>query len=382
VEAYILDDQYRRVSVIDKFESFIWTERFSSYGDFELHLHSTRQNKNLLPIGTRLATTESYRVMTVETIIDEIDDEGRALLTVKGRSLESVLLNRLARPELVDLTTLPKWELTDVPAELARTIYHEICGLGALNDGDILPVTEASIFDPDTIPEPTDEITYEIDVISVYEAIKNLADAYSMGFRLVRHPSTGVLYFDVYMGSDRTTQQTTLPAVVFSPGLDNLKNISELSTDVLYKNVAYVISPVGSEIVYALDVDPDISGFDRRILIVKADDLTDSDQINRRGTEELAKSRRLSAFDGELSQSSRYKYGTSYNLGDHVELQNGSGAVSTMQVTEQIFVSDKEGERSYPTLSLVSFAVEGSWNEWPPSEAWDDVDPGLAWDDA
>lgn len=379
MDIYILDDLNRRTSVVDKFESLIWTERFSAYGNFELVLHSTLENRNRFKEGVRLALNESYRVMTVETIEDTSDTEGRTILKVTGRSLESILENRLARGTTADLTTTPKWVLTGTPREILHDIYHNICVLGIIDPGDIIPgVTESSIFPPDTIAEPVEEITYEIEPKTVYSAIKDLCDLYHIGFRLVRDIEDNQMYYDTYMGSDRTTHQTTLPAVVFSPGLDNLQNTTELTSISTYKNVAYVLTPVGTEIVYDLDVPETTSGFNRKVLIVKADDIKDEDplvataKMIQRGTEELAKNRRFAAFDGELNHNSQYRYNRDYNLGDLVQLRNNSGAASDMQVTEQIFVSDRQGDRSYPTLSINRFITPGSWLSAPYDQVWAD----------
>jgi hypothetical protein len=318
--------------------------------------------------------------MTVETIENGTDSDGKKLMTVKGPSLEDILDDRVARGTLGDLTTTPKWTLTGTPGEIMRQIFHDICVTGILDPGDkITGVIEDSIFPFNTIAEPTDEYTVEIDLSTVYKTIKDLGDLFGLGFRLVRHPVTSLLYWDVYSGSDRTTQQSTLPAVVFSPELDNLQNIKELTTINLFKNVAYVFSPVGHEIVYPLDVDPSIEGFERRVLMVRADDITDSDPLDasakmiQRGLEELGKNRKFSAFDGELSQWNQYRYDLDYYLGDLVEMRNSDGVTNYMQVTEQIMVSDEEGDRSYPTLSINRFITPGSWSSWDYNQEWADL---------
>jgi hypothetical protein len=159
-----------------------------------------------------------------------------------------------------------------------------------------------------------------------------------------------------------------------------------LTTIANYKNVAYVISPVGHEIVYPLDVDPEINGFQRNVLFVKADDIKDVDsgvasaKMIQLGKQELAKARRLAAFDGELN-SNQYKYGRDYNLMDLVEVHDQTGASSSMQVTEQIWVSDKEGDRTYPTLSVNTYITAGSWLGWDITQVWQDVNPLTDWDD-
>jgi len=326
--------------------------------------------------------------MTVETIEDSTDDEGRRILKMKGPSFESVLKQRLAMLSLTSLTTAPKWIITGLPKVIATKLFHDICVTGTLHTGDIISgVVEGSIFPVDTIGAPTVSVTYSIDPKDLYTALKDLCDAYAMGFRLVRDLDTSILYFDVYMGSDRTTQQTTLPAVVFSPDLDNLRSTNKVVTTALYKNVAYVVSPVGHEVVYPDDVDPSVAGFERRVLFVKADDITDgvpataTTKMIQRGKEELSKNRRFTALDGELTQKNQYVYGTHYNLGDLVELRDDDGTTSQMQVTEQIFVSDKEGDRKYPTLSVNLFITPGSWIAWDYSQVWSEVDLSEHWAD-
>jgi hypothetical protein len=306
--------------------------------------------------------------------------------------------------DLTDLTTNPKWIIEDYPAEIARYLIYAIVAAWSIDPGDQIPMNPefpGFIFPESTIPEPPDIIVYEIEPQDLYTAVTTLCQMYNMGLRLFREWEFGSpLTYSIYMGIDRTTQQTDFPPVVFSPSLDNLQNTSEFSSVTNYKNVAYVVSPVGSEIVYSPEVDSSVSGFQRRAIFVRADDITDvvpadaTARMIQRGTEELAKHRPFTGFDGQLSQDSGYIYGGGphidsadltlpvYNLGDLVELQSTSGARSIMQVTEQIFVSDAKGYRSYPTLTAKTLIVPGSWDAAPPTVAWDDVDPLLVWDDA
>jgi hypothetical protein len=387
MEVYILDSLLRRSALVDRYQSLIWTERFSAYGDFELVLQSTKQNRGLFKTGTRIATNNSHRVMTVETVEDGTDSEGRDLLIVKGRSLEQILEDRVAKDTMADLTEDPRWVITDPPADVARKIFHDICVLGTLDLDDIIPfVIEGSLLPESTIAEPLDPITVELDPKSVYDAIKDICDVWGLGFRMLRNYDTSELYFDVYSGSDRTTGQTELDPVVFAPGLDNLQNTKSLTSIADYKNVAYVFSPAGSAIVFPLDVDPEVEGFERRVLVVNASDITAENPdveaaLQQRGLEELSKHRTFQAFDGEIQQSSQYKYGTHYQLGDLVEMRNSDGATNQMRVTEQIFVSDAEGERSYPTLTIALFINAGSWLSWPYNQVWEDLGETEYWAD-
>lgn len=460
MEIYTLNSLLQRVDVIDVFESMIWTERFSSWGDFELYLISTPEMRRLLPAGTRLAMSHSYRVMTVELVEDSTDADGRDILKVSGRSLEAILDDRVARNTFASLEAVPKWELTGTPGNIVRKIFNDICRDNSNFPDDEIPfLVTGSLFPAGSIAEPSEVITIELELGTVYEAIKEICDVYDLGFRLVRNFDKSQLYFDIYTGSDRTTFQSTLAPVVFAPNLDNLTNTTAVTSIGDYKNVAYVFHPFGTQIVTADGTSVEVEGFERRVLMVNASDIdiperpytiteaqqkaiknanalstsldkqrsalnklsqkqrltsedntiltqiagssslsaTDKTNLNAarnvswsynatetaavnakmvlRGKEELAKHRQVSAFDGEIPSNSPYPYEIAYRLGDLVEMRNIDGVTNQMRVTEQIFVSDAQGERAYPTLVMNQIIIPGTWEGWKANETWSVV-PG------
>lgn len=375
MEVYILDDQLRRTDVVDLWESLIWTERWRANGDFQLVLQSTPGYRDLFQKDTQLVINESDRVMTCETI-----ENKSGVLTISGRSLEILMENRVAMDGMQGLTANPNWVITGTPGAMARSIFKQICIDGLLSVSDKIPfIQNGNLYTPGNLAEPTTVITNTIEIKSVYAAIKEICDVYDLGFRLVRNLDTSQLYFEIYTGSDRTSRQSTLLPVVFSPEFDNLTNVSELTSTVPYKNVAYVFAPNGTTVVYAPGVDPSVAGFDRRVMFVKADDVTLAAgsaltaELTKKGTEALALQKTTMGLDGEISQLSNYKYGQHYFLGDLIEMRNSDGASNNMRVTEQIFVSDHEGERSYPTLEVDVFITPGSWLGWNANEHWAEV---------
>lgn len=386
MEVYALDRLLRRIRVFDMFESLIWTERFNSIGDFELVLPSTSETRRTFRVGLHLAINESYRVMVVESVENSTNSDGKSTLTVKGRSLESILDDRVAKDTMSNLTVEPKWNLTGTPAAICRQIFNDICVTGNLSPADIIPfVQPGDILPEDTIPEPIDELIVALEPTTVYQAIKDLCDLYGMGFRLIRNFDLSQLYFAIYMGSDRTSQQSILPPVVFSPDFDNLQNTTEFVSTSTYKNIAYVFSNVGVEVVASTEQDPDDAGFERRVLMVEVTDVPDgstpavaSAYMIQKGLEGLTEHRRISGFDGELNQHSQYKYGIDYSLGDLVEQRSDDGITNIMQVTEQIFVCDAEGERAYPTLTINNFVTPGSWATMG-FRVWEDMLPTEFW---
>lgn len=376
MEVYILDDLLRRTAVIDQFNSMIWTERWQDKGDFELVVNSSPAMRSLLKPGKQIAITESDRVMEIEYLEDAHDDEGRKILKATGPSLEHILENRVATDGMAGFGAETGWMISGTPGNVARYIFNQICVVGILSTSDIIPFYQAgSLYPPGSISENATTFAMEVPINSVFGAVKELCEQYELGFRLVRNFDLSQLYFDIYSGDNRTTQQSSLPPVIFSPELENMKNTTEVNSIAEYKNVCYVFGKNGSEIVYADNTTATTSGFARRVMYVDANDVTEPAGANltsilrNKGLDALAKQRPITAFDGEIDQYSKYKYKLHYYLGDLVEMRNADGATNQMRVTEQIFVCDGEGDRSYPTLAVESYIMPGTWSSWG-NDAW------------
>lgn len=395
MEVYTLDQNFRRTMAVDLYESLVWTERYRELGDFKLKTingfwmlpdATVLYYKDVLSPDTMLAITGSYRVMVIETVIESEADTGEKVLEISGRSLEKILAQRVAQGAFNPIITpvpgtdysMPMWHLEGTAGEICRYMFEQICVEGLLNSGDVIPfITSGTIFPPDTIEEPTEEITIDVPPMSLLDAIKQVCDVYDLGFRLIRNPYTNLLYFDIYTGRDRTTNQTIDPAVIFSPETDSLANTSELTSVETEAVAAYVFSPLGSKIVYSGSASDLTDGFERKVLYVDGSSLTESADVegdlDKLGFAALATAVSFQAFDGEINQNSQYKYNASYNLGDQVEQRNDQGFANYLRVTEQIISCDVEGERSYPTLSKNLTVTPGSWAAMGMDE-WDDLD--------
>lgn len=388
MDVFILDELLRRSEVIDTYESFIWTERYSAYGDFELVIRSTAPTRKLLQVGTLLAINKSYRVMLVETVENFVEDDGSAKLKVYGRSIEALLEHRVNQVSTISGGTSVEYsEIIGTPGYVARTFFDTVCRNNFSIPQDKLPFLVAgSLFPAGSIPEPTDTITFRYENDSVYNSIKKVCDVYKLGFRLVRNGDESELYFDVYTGDDRTASQQTNEPVIFSTSLDNLSKPADLTSDASFKNVAYVFGKNASKIVYADNYDSSVAGLDRRVLVVTASDIdlpvgAGLDQaLIQKGKEELAQYRAVVAFEGEIPEFGSYAYGTDYDLGDLVSQMNIDGFVTNLLVTEQIFISDQEGERAYPTLTIDRIIPPGTWDSWNATQMWESAD--IYWDDA
>ena len=387
IEWYTLDNSLRKAHVIEGFESFIWTERYSSIGDFQIVTKSTFENRTLLAPKTRITMAGSTYVMTVETVSDDTADDGKRNITVTGSSMEALLDDRVAMPAIGDLAETPVWTLTGTPGDIIRQMFHEICVFTVLDPLDTIPFyTDGTLLPSGNLGESADIITVSAAPDTLYNTIKKIADTYSMGFRLVRNGELGQIYFEVYTGNDLSSGQDTLPAVIFDPGMDNLGNVSFLTSTAIEKTVAYVFAANGAVKVFAPTASTSASGSDRKILFVNSSNSDapgpDLDAaLRQEGLIALSAQRTVYSFDGELPQNIPYEYGVDYNLGDLVEERNSASFGNLMIVTEQIFVSDSTGDRAYPTLSLNQGITPGSWTAWDGAEEWADVDISINWNE-
>jgi hypothetical protein len=379
MEVFILDGNLLRTEIVEQFESMIWTERYQGYGDFQLDIDPSLADSPLFNQGTFLGIDKSSRVMYIDSTEEKNNDDGKRVLVCKGKSLEAKLLERPNGYVANVNAAITLGNGATTPANIVRNLFTAICVSNATQVNDQMPFIQPGVFSPTSgrIAEPTDTPTIQTTIGNLYETIQNICRVYNLGFRLIRPLDDSKLYFEVYMGYDRTTSQTAKDAVVFSSALDSLTDTSELIVSDGLKNVAYVYAPNGTTTVYGNGADANTAGFDKKILVVDASDITDAAgagltaKLVQRGTEELAKNRILQGFDGQIPQSGSYVYGTNYELGDLVEKRSDKGTVSQMRVTEQIFVQDKTGERSYPTLTINNILVSGSWDAVSPAKNWD-----------
>jgi Siphovirus ReqiPepy6 Gp37-like protein len=386
MEWYTLDDSLRRDVIIEDFQSFIWTERYWTWGDFQIVTSSTHKNRSLLKTGTMLGMKESNRVMIVESVNDTIDTDGKQFLTVTGRSFEKILDDRIAVDLIAGLDQITPWSIQGTPAYIANYLFDIICVQFHLSPNDLIPFyTPGNLLPAGTIPPVPDVVTLEIDPGSLYTAIQQICETYWLGFRFVKDGDSGDIYFDIYTGFDCTTAQSVRPAVIFSLDLESIDKTTTLESIAGFKNVAYVFGKNDATVVLADGWTGAISGFDRKILYVDASNLDDpagatlTRKLTNRGKRELRKYRSIYAVDGEVSQYQDYIYDQDYRLGDMVETRNPDGFAGYMIVIEQIFISDSEGDRSYPTLVQSSVAVPGSWAARIPTEHWGDVDIAQHW---
>ena len=397
MDIFILDSLLRPIDIVDEFISMIWTERYSEKGDFELVTLSNSANRKRFVFDTMLSINESKKVMRIETIEEVVDSEKGWTLKITGHDLVSITEQRLAIDlDVVDGTINPSWNLSGwIPGDLMELMFFNICFVGDVSPDDIIPFIQdtGTLYPTDTIPEPSAPIEWSQKPASLYSAIKDVGDAYDLGFRLYKDPSASKLYFESYAGSDRTSAQTILPPVIFSSDMANLQNTTEYNDNTKQYNVIVVIyfhkdafdnDVTTSETVSDPDLVDSTNGFDRKVKTISISSIpeTVSDipaYLQQLGQEELAKSRPIGIFDGEIDKNSDFVYERDYYLGDLVEVRGNNGTVGYMRVVEQIFKEDASGFSSFPSLVTKTFINAGTWKSWKYDVDWVAMGSGEYW---
>ena len=352
MELLVLDTNFQAIDVVDTFKSLIWTDRYNGDGDFEIYLPIDTKSVKNLRSDYYLWNSESEHLMVIEQIVINSDIEEGNHLIVSGRSIEMILSRRIV------------WEQTILNGNLQEVIKQ------LLNDNIINPSLSSRRIDNFIFVESTDPIITSINIETqyhgenLYDVIYNLCIEHSIGFKITLN-ELNQFVFSLYVGVDRSYDQTDNPYVIFSPDFDNIINSSYLESKVDSKNVALVAGEgEGSD--RKTSVVGDVSGIDRREIFVDASNistnigdgntLTDeqyTEQLNQKGAETIAENSNVVSFDGEVEGTRMFKYGEDFFIGDIVQVANEYGHEGVAIITEIIMSQNQEGISMYPTFVMI-----------------------------
>lgn len=356
----VLGTDMSNLAVIDAFNSFIWTERYWEYGDFELVLAPSNEMVDLFKPERYLWYEGTDELMIIEDIeISSSIDEGAEMI-VNGRSLTSLLDRRIV------------WNATTLKGNISECVKklldeNILAASDEKRNIDNLVYREPTTFDPKTITIDSGIEQGE----SLYDSIESLCRSKRIGFHIFNDPEhDGQFVFQLYSGTDHSYAQTSNPYVVFSNDFQSLVNTNVKTTNSTRKNVALVLGPEVEEktyMGYAEIADASSpSGMERRETYVQASDIKTEDdnqqtlpedqiveQLNQSGSESLAKLGVETEFDGETDQNGQFQYQRDYAMGDICQMDNEYGMSFQSRITEYIRSQDENGFSAYPSFTVV-----------------------------
>lgn len=338
-----------------------WIERYADTGEITIEAPVSSGLREFLPEGTLVSHTDTYEVMIIEN--HEIEEPKREDPTLKitGRSFESWLENRIvgvnlcrSSSNIVEFVCDPDftWE------QIVYLINQHIDDIAVISSFDALEnVVASTIISGSGVSEER-----TIDRKDVLSAVQELLAIDDLGIRTIRRVpwsvpagSTAETILDIYNGEDKTQE------VVFSWKSGDLDAASYLFSNKKLKNAAMVLG----RYVWTM-VDDSNAGYDRRMMIVNADDLDGNlsaapvggslttllSKMEVRGRQALAKQRQVTISQTDISDLTRYQYRRDYNIGDLVSLDGNFGQTAVMRVIEYAEIEDESGVSGHPTLSI------------------------------
>ena len=333
------------IGFLDVVTGLTWEERFADAGAFELWAPISEQNiailqeDNLLWNGGDTAGLIEFKELTA-------DDEDTQTIHVQGRLCECYLDFRTIYPAMIK---------TGKPSKIMR----DLVTTHLISPTD----TKRKIPNIQLDSNQTDygtSISYQRTGSTVLIGCSDLGQAYAIGFKLKFLPSDKKFVFQVYQGTNRTMDQTSVTPVLFSSDLDDILESSYSHNKSDLRNFAYVAGEdSGSN--RKVESVGNSSGLERRELFVDARDLqtenedgtTISDSVYRamlveRGKENLEDYKDIKSFSATLRTFgvTSYKYGTDFFLGDTVTVYDSRLKIKTnAMVTAAMMTYDESGEQ-------------------------------------
>ncbi len=348
----ILNTDLDAVRIMDTYESLIWTDRYYTYGDFEIYTPLMDDILTYIKQDYYLQSPNSDHVMIIEKLQISSDVEEGNHLKITGRSLESILNRRIV------------WKQKTISGNLQN-------GIKTLLDENVISPSESDrkidnfIFEASTdeaITALTIDAQYTGD--DLYDVISGICGERGIGFKVTLNSSKQFV-FRLYAGVNRSYDQTVNPYVIFSPNFENIVNSNYIESKSALKNVT-LIGGEGEGSARRYTIVGSGSGLNRRELFTDARDisseidgetLSDSEyesQLQQRGKEKLAENIEVVSFEGEVEASQMFVYGEDFNIGDIVQVANEYGHETKARVLEFVTSEDEDGIATYPTFSTIS----------------------------
>lgn len=351
----ILNSNYKRQRLIENWSSLVWSERYSTNGDFEMVSPNISEIVSLLPLGgpedppTLVAVDDSDVPMVVESHKIEKPKNGPPQITTTGRSFETVFDRRVTIFSVA--SDMPRTETKIASTSVSGLVHNvasDIVVTGTPNAKDKIP--EINLLNSIT-GDAGDEVQYVIEPKELYEWMTETLALENYGLRAELGPSNTQIAVIIYNGVDRSKE------VVFDVALDQIDDASYILSKLGSKNVMITATKNGME--YS-NTGTDPSGLSRRVAFQDLSseisypvgaDLT-SLTINR-GKVALADLLPVALFSGGIAEDLSAGYGSTYSLGDIVTLQGEYGLAQQARIAEFVRTQDNTGYKAYPTFESI-----------------------------
>lgn len=356
----IMNREFDTIAAVDTFRSFIWTQRYNAYGDFELYVPVNTRNLDIFKLDYYIIIKDSEAVMIIEKISIENDVENGQILYISGRSLESILGRRVLYSKYYNTSQQIEYFINYVlNTNVANTndTNRNIKNFNKSYHTHIQNITNKYI-----------DIEYRIGD-NIYDIIHEVCSDNDIGFKIILNDNLQFVFY-LYIGIDRSYKQFVNPYVIFSNKYDNLLNSQYVQNVLDYKNIIHVYSDEpSSNGRYQDDLylnDKIVKDLDRREMFYDASSISTKDDddeyipysqyqktVKDTALKELKPYTKIKAFEGEIDSEISFKYGEDFFLGDIIQIEDEWGNEARARITEITWSQDENGYRVYPTFTIL-----------------------------
>lgn len=349
IDHYVIAGNIKIIGMIESYQSCIWDLQFYGLDDFELVCAGTPENIDLLQEGRMLVRdcdidgVKYSHVALLNRVELSFEPESGYLLRCYGKGLKSLLTRRVV------------WEQINADNDFLAAVVYNV-----LHDNIIAPDDTARAIDNFVAGAPgftTPKITCQLQGQNIAEWLEEVCTESEIGWDVDIYD--GDYMFSLLQGTDRTSDQSTVPPVIFSPGFDNLLSSTYTKSREEYHNAALVGGEGEGTDRVCVGVGT-ASGLDRYETFIDASDVSSNgeiitmatykDMLKQAGAEALAEAGKVETFEGEIIPDGFYKLGTDYFLGDVVEVVNGLGIRAKARIIELCYSYDENGAKVSPVF--------------------------------
>lgn len=345
MELHVYNKNFLRTDIVDSFISLIWTKRYLECGDFEIKM--SVEDTGGMPdwakcdnyVSLKEDSEDGY-YMIIDRIEASIDEEEGVVITVSGKSLDSLLNRRIV------------WEQTAYNGRNSSDIISSLISSAITNPSLAARKIENFVFRAPSSTDDFSTVNAEYTGDNLLTVIQGLAAEDNYGVSVLHNDEENKFVCTLYKGNDRSYDQSKYNTVLFSSDMENLLSSNYLQSTEEYKNVILAMGQ-GTGSARTRYILGTVSGLDRREYYKDARDVSTSSALEERAKEALKEYRIQELLDGEVN-SDLYKYGVDYFVGDIVQVRNSLGIERKARITEVIFSQDSAGTNIYPTVEIVN----------------------------
>jgi hypothetical protein len=347
--AYVeVRDKYSRLpfALIEPAEC--WFElAFYGVGQFQVYTRATDAALAALKEGNYITIPNKPYIWVIEGVNATYEARRGYMISATGRQAKAILGKRIINRQTQlsgDLTTAVFKLIRNHAGENAGDV-RKIDGLAELTSAVVKPITAT-------------QVSYS----NLLDYTDTLLQAYGVGAELTITDAAAFRY-NLYEGVDRSGE------IIFSQTFDNLLSSSYTRNVAAFRSVAIIGGQgEGNErILHEYDAAPTFRGVDRAEIFVDAKDISNkyTDEsgteqeldltttaglatykawLEERGRQKTAESAIVETFEGEIdTEASAYQFGTHYNLGDRVRVQDDYlGAYITPRILKMTMKQDRK----------------------------------------